>query len=190
MSLTPEEFEKKLQLLLAGELADSQLAGLENFAAQDAGALYKLDQVQRLRAALRQSAREYRRTTYPGNLVSDLAQRMPSQRAPTIRRRRWVYALAAILIVASTLTLILRDRPATSRIATGRPSITIVAAINQELSRFKRDHHRQLAEWSRSATLGSPAAGALKITGIMLPDRPTLNPSIGTSSQNQKGVKL
>jgi hypothetical protein len=190
MGLTSNEFEKKLNQLLAGELPDDQLADLEDFAAQDIRADRKLDQVKNLQVALHQSAREYRRTTYPGNLAAEIQARAPARPIGTIRRRRWAFALAATLVVISSLVLILRDRPAENRVAAIQPSLTDMADINRGLSEFKMAHSRHLADWSKRATLEVPNPGAIKITGLRIPDRPTMCGLTGIRSKNQEGAKL
>lgn len=190
MGLTQNEFEKKLNQLLTGGLPDDQLGALEDFAARDAGAARQLDQVKNLQAALGQTARDYRRTTYPGNLAAEIQARTPARPLGTIRRRRWVYALAATLIVIGSLVSILRNRPAQNRVAAFHPSLTVMADITKGLNEFQLTHRRPLADWSKGATLAVPNPGAVKITGLRIPDRPTMGGKTGIRSPNQEGAKL
>jgi hypothetical protein len=190
MDLTPNEFKKKLNQLLTGELSDDQLSALEDWAARDSGTARQLEQVKNLIATLRQSARDYRRTTYPGNLAAEVMARTPSKPPGAINRRRWAYAIAATLVVISSLVLILRNRPVENRISAVQPSLTVMADINRGLSEFKMAHSRQLADWSRQATLAVPNPGVIKITGLRIPDRPTMGAKTGIRSPNQEGAKL
>ena len=190
MSITRKEFEKKLHQLLTGELPDDQLSALEDFAARDTGDARKLSLVKTLQTALRQTAEDYRRTTYPGNLADEVQARVAAKTSGAMRLRRWSYALAAALVVISSLVLIMRNRPTEDRVAAFHPSLTVMADINIGLSEFKITHGRHLADWSRRVSLAVPNPGKIKITGLKIPDRPTMGGQTGIRSPNREGAKL
>jgi hypothetical protein len=190
MVLTRDEFEKKLNQLLTEELPDDQQSALEDHAAQDAGAARKLDQARVLQAALNRSVRDYRQTTYPGNLAAEVQSRVPAKPLITLRRRRWAYALAATLVIISSLVLWMRNRPTETTVAAFQPSVTVMADIGRELSEFKTAHSRPLADWSRQTILVAPNPGAINITGFKIPARPTMSGQTGIMLPNQEGAKL
>ena len=190
MGLTRDDFEKKLNRLLTGELSDDQLAALEAYAAQDAGAAGELDQARLLQAALNRSVRDYRQTAYPGNLAAEVQPRAPAMPFNTLRRRRWAYALTAALVVVSSLVVWMHNRPTEIRVAVFQPSFTVIADIGRELNEFKAANSRHLAEWSKQSTLVVPNPGTINITGLRIPDRPTMGGQTGITSPNQEGAKL
>ncbi len=190
MGLTRDEFEKKLNLLLTAELPEDQLGALEDYAASDSGAARELDQAEKLQAALQQSVTVYRQRAYPGNLAAEIRARAVATPLPALRRRRWAYALAATLVVISTMVLWLRNRPTETRQAIFQPSVTVMADIGRELSEFQAAHSRQLAEWSRQATLAAPNPGTIHITGLAIPARPSLKGPTGTTPPHREGAKL
>lgn len=190
MGLTRNEFEKRLDQLLAGELPDDELALLEDSAARDLKAARELDRVKNLQAALQRDARDYRRLTYPGNLAMEVLDRTRPQPLPPLRHRSWSFALAAIAVVVVALVLILQIRPLPDRISVVYPSFTVMADINKKLSEFKITHNRQLAGWSRQAPLAVPLPGAIRFTGLKMPSRPTIDNTKGSTPHNSKGAKI
>lgn len=190
MGLTRDEFEKKLNQLLTSGLPEDQLGALEDYAAQDTGPTRQLDEAKMLQAALRQSTRDYRQTTYPGNLAAEVLARAPVRPFNTLRRRRWAYALTAALVVISSLVVWMHNRLTETRVAVFQPSLTVMADIGRELNEFKAANSRHLAEWSKQSTLVVPNPGTINITGLRIPDRPTMGGQPGITSPNQEGAKL
>jgi hypothetical protein len=190
MGLTRNEFEKMLDQLLAGELADEQLAALEDSAARDPKASRELDRVKNLQAALWRNSRDYRRMTYPGNLALEVLDRTRSQPLSALRYRSLSFALVAISVVVFALVLILQINPPPDRISVVYPSFTVMANINKELSEFKITHNRQLAGWSRQALLAAPLPGAIRFTGLKMPSRPMIENTKGSTPNNSKGAKI
>ncbi len=188
MGLTRKEFENKLDQLLAGELPDDQLADLEDLAARDLKAARELDRVKNLQAALRRDTRDYRQMTYPGDLAKDVLDRIRPQ--PALRHRSWSFAMAATAVVVVALVLILQINPPSDRISVVYPSLTVMADINKELSEFKITYNRQLAGWSRQASLAVPLPGAIQFSGLKMPSRPTIENTQRSTPHNSKGAKI
>jgi hypothetical protein len=185
-----KELKKNFDLLLTGDLSNDRLSALESYALRDANAARELDQVKKLRAALYRTARNYRQTSYPGDLAADVIERTTSVTMRPILTRRRSYALAAVLVVICSLLLILRINQPQHSMLSGFPSISIMADINRSLTEFKIANRRHLTDWSMKANLSMLNPGEINITGFWIPDRPAPVGSPITDSNNQEGVEL
>ena len=131
-----KKFKKNLDLLLTGELSDERLSALERYALRDKNAAIELDRVKKLQAALYRTARDYRQTSYPGDLAADVIERTASRAVPRLVVSHWAYALAALLVVIGSLLLIYRPDQPQHHIFSGYPSISIMGDINNSLTDF------------------------------------------------------
>ncbi len=190
MGLPVENFEEKLHQYLNGELSGDQLRGLEEVTGQDAAAAREFEKVKRLRKALRQGAREHRRTTYPGNLAAEVLARSPMKAPGAIHRWRRAYVLAAALVLISSLIFLQRNRPVQNRASIVQPSLSVMADLQKELNEFRTAHDRSLADWSRRVTLMAPQSVSSYNIGLTIPERPTMDRQFKTIKNNAQGAKL
>jgi hypothetical protein len=173
-NMKQKEFEKNLDLLLAGDLSDDQLSALEDYASRDAGAVAELDRVKKLQAMLHRNGRHYRRESYPGDMAVEVFENINAKTTRSIFTRRFSYALAVVLVVISSLLMIHIIKQPERSTFTVYPSLSVMADINRDLNEFRIANSRHLTHWSMMINLGLPNPAELQITGLRMPYRPAM----------------